>query len=316
MQTCLLAATEPASTVNVLLPMAVLFTAMSVARLAWLVIAMSDRDCPLEAHSWEFDAARRLRLRAGSIVYRLCEPLVDELASFSPLLRIYPLQRAKRNLAAGASALPWTAEDFTATETIEGLLAAIGVAYVLSTFFGNVTCVLAAIVIALGYPQWALLKLNKQAVARLSAIRRRLPYGVDLMALMMEAGAGFRESMATVAAEDRHHPLGQELGKVHRAVERGQTLRQALIEFRDRLQQDDVGEFVFSILKAQELGTPMGKILLTLAEQMRLKRFQWAEKKAAEAETQMEHPVLLLTIGCMIIAVGPFVLRAASGYLP
>jgi tight adherence protein C len=316
MEGSLLAAIETVSAAPLLLPLTASLTALAVGRLVWVVIGMSDHDFPHQADSWEFDAARRIRLRKGSLVYRICEPLVDELAAFSPLLRIVPLQRARRNLATGASDLPWTAEELAATKAIEGLLAAITLAYVFSSFMSTPTCILAAVLIGLGYPQGAFVKLNKQAIARLSAIRRRLPYGVDLMALMMEAGADFRESLATVAAENRDHPLGQELGKIHRAVERGQTLRQAMIEFRDRLQQDDVSEFVFSILKAQELGTPLGKIFLTLADQMRLKRFQWAEKKAAEAETRMEQPVLLLMIGCLIIAVGPFVLRAASGYLP
>jgi tight adherence protein C len=164
--------------------------------------------------------------------------------------------------------------------------------------------------------QWAFIKLNKAAVLRLDRLKARLPYGVDLMALMMEAGAGFRDSLGAVARENSDHPLGQELGKVQYAIERGQTLRQALIEMRDRLNQDDVNEMVFSILKAEELGTPLGKIFLTLADQMRLKRFQWAEKKAGEAETQISYPGMLLMMACMIVAVGPFVLRAASGYLP
>jgi tight adherence protein C len=310
-----LAAMETASASTTLLPLAIAFTALTAASLAWVLIGMSNRDLPRQADSWDYDAVRRMRLRTGNLVYRVCEPLVDELASFPPLLRVIPL-RVRRNLAAGASDLPWTAEEFAATKAIEGLLVAMGLGYVLSSLAGTTTCVLAAIVIALGYLPWAFVKLNRRGVARLDAIRRRLPYGVDLMALMMEAGAGFRESLATIAAENRDHPLGQELGKVHRAVEQGQTLRQALIDFRDRLQHDDISELVFSILKSQELGTPLGKIFLSLAEQMRLKRFQFAEKKAAEAETRMERPLLLLLIGCLMIAVGPFVLQAAAGYLP
>jgi tight adherence protein C len=293
-----------------LLPiLAVTFSGLAVARLAWVLLTMSNRDCPRQADSWEFDAARRIRLRAGSLIHRLCEPLVDELAS-CPLLQRYPLARVRRNLLAGAGDLPWTAEEFAAVKTIEGLLVAGALAYALSSFYGTAVCILAAVLTSAGYPLWAMIKLNRQAVGRLDAIRRRLPYAVDLMALMMEAGAGFRESLATVVAEDRNHPLGQELARIHHSVDRGQTLRQALIEFRDRLHQDDISELVFSILKAQELGAALSKIFLSLADQMRLKRFQWAEKKAAEAETRMEQPVWVLMIACLIIAIGPIVLRA------
>ncbi|NLS93859.1 MAG: type II secretion system F family protein [Planctomycetaceae bacterium] len=310
------AALETSSKQELLLPLAVLCTGLAVGRLVWIFLAMINRDVPSEADSWEFDLARRIMLREGSAVYRFCEPLVDELAGFPLFLKLVPIQAGRRSLAAGASELPWKAEEFAATKAIEGIFVTSLSAYLLWSAFSPLASVGISVALGFAYVQWAFIKLNKAAVLRLDRLKARLPYGVDLMALMMEAGAGFRDSLGAVARENSDHPLGQELGKVQYAIERGQTLRQALIEMRDRLNQDDVNEMVFSILKAEELGTPLGKIFLTLADQMRLKRFQWAEKKAGEAETQISYPGMLLMMACMIVAVGPFVLRAASGYLP
>jgi len=301
---------------SLLLPLTITCTALAVGRLARVLIGFALRDSPAPCETWECDTSRRARLREAHILYRLCEPLIDDLAGWATLMRMVPILRLQRNLDAGAGKLPWTASEFAATKMIEGLLLAMLLAWLLGGMFSLPTCAVIGCLTLMVYPQWACIKLNAQARVRLEAIQRRLPYGIDLMALMMQAGAGFRDSLAAVAAESGDHPLGQELRKVHLAAEHGQPLRQALIELRDRLHQDDVGELVFSILKAQELGTPLSTIFLALAEQMRLKRFQWAEKKAAQAETRMESPVLLLLIGSLIIAVGPFVLLAAKGHLP
>ena len=316
MGTIVATAIDTAPSQDTLLLLAAGCTALAVGTLLAAIIRMCDRNVPSQVDSWEFDGARRIRLRAGSFVFRFLEPLVDDLASFTPFLRMVPIQRIERNLSAGADDLPWTAEEFAATKAIEGLLAAIAVTYIASSYCSPRTTVMLAFGVAVGYPFWTFGQLNKMANTRLDAIRRRLPYSVDLMALMMEAGGGFRESLQAVAVENCDHPLGQEFGKVHRSMERGQTLREALIDLRDRLNQDDVSEMVFSVLKAQELGTPLGQIFLTLAEQMRLRRFQWAEKKAGEAETKMNGPTMLLMMACLLVSVGPLILQAISGRLP
>jgi tight adherence protein C len=303
-------------TQKVLLPLVAICTAVAVGRLAWVLFVIFDREVQATADSWEFDAARRIRLRRGNQIYRFSEPLVDDLASFSPFLRLVPIQRTQRNLAAGASDLPWKAEEFAAVSAVEGIVVGSLCGVLSASMFTCAVSAVVGVVVALAYLLYAFTELNKTAVNRLDAIRRRLPYAVDLMALMMEAGAGFRESLAAVAQENHDHPLGEEFAKVHYAVERGQPLRQALIEMRDRLNQDDIKGMVFDVLKAEELGSPLTKTFLTLADDMRLKRFQWAQKKAGEAESRITHPGMVLMVACLIVAIGPFILRAVSGALP
>jgi len=71
---------------------------------------------------------------------------------------------------------------------------------------------------------------------------------------------------------------------------------------------------VFSIL-SRRAGNAAWKIFLTLADQMRLKRFH-GRKESRKAETQITYPGMLLMVACMISAVGPFCACDASGYLP
>jgi hypothetical protein len=44
------------------------------------------------------------------------------------------------------------------------------------------------------------------------------------------------------------------------------------------------------------------------ADQMRLKRSQWGEKAAAEAQVQMTFPAMIVMLACMLLVLGPFVL--------
>ena len=142
--------------------------------------------------------------------------------------------------------------------------------------------------------------------------KRRLPYAVDLIALMMEAGASFRESLATIVRENRGHALGEEFGQVLSEIEYGQTLRQALSNLRDRLADNELNEMIFAVHKAEELGTPLSMIFLRQAEQMRLMRSQWAERMAGKANANISFPGLIVMLGCMLIVIGPFVLNALS----
>jgi tight adherence protein C len=44
---------------------------------------------------------------------------------------------------------------------------------------------------------------------------------------------------------------------------------------------------------------------------MRLRRAQWGEKAAAEAEVQIVFPGMLVMLACLIVVVAPMVLPAA-----
>jgi tight adherence protein C len=142
--------------------------------------------------------------------------------------------------------------------------------------------------------------------------KRRLPFAVDLMALMMEAGAGFQDALRTAVTENSKHPLGEELSLVLRQSDLGEQRSKALESFQQRIADPDVRELVAAINRGEELGTPLSSILRTQADQMRLKRSQWGEKAAAEAQVSMTFPSMLIMIACLLLVLGPFVLPAIS----
>jgi len=131
---------------------------------------------------------------------------------------------------------------------------------------------------------------------------------LDLIALTMEAGASFIESMTIAAKENQNHPLGQQLAEVLRDMSVGRTRKEALEDLQDRLGDENVTEITSAIIKGEELGTPLSQILRSQADQMRLKRSQWAEKAAAEAQVNIVFPGMIVMIACLIIVLAPFVL--------
>jgi tight adherence protein C len=157
--------------------------------------------------------------------------------------------------------------------------------------------------------------LNTAVLERTEQIRRRLPFAVDLMALMLEAGANFSHVLETVVRENRGHPLGAELADVVRQVGLGSPRAEALSRFERRLHDQDVTDIVFAINKGEELGTPLSKILRSQADRMRLKRAQWGEKAATEAQVRIAFPGMLVMLACLLVILAPIILPAIAPLL-
>ena len=253
-----------------------------------------------------FEQGRRTEMRAASGIYRNCEPLVDELTMF------FPDSHATDELAHHLKLTPdfpsWKPAEFLAAKTIEGVLvggaililvAALGIPILAIGFGGG---------IAFLYPTMARRSVISTAKSRLRILKLRLPFAIDQISLMMEAGAGFEDALRTVVSDNADHPLSVEFDEVIRQMSLGRPRSQALTGFRDRMDDDDISEIVFAIIKGEELGTPLSGILREQADQMRLKRSQWGEKAAAEAEVQMVFPGMITMVACLLVIVAPILL--------
>jgi tight adherence protein C len=135
---------------------------------------------------------------------------------------------------------------------------------------------------------------------------------MDLMSLTRDAGASFRESLETAAKENGEHPAGEVLTDVLHLLDSGRTQQQAMNALADRVNEETVCELVFAINKADELGTPIARTLAELADQMRLKRQQWGEKVAGEAQVKIMFPGILIMLACIIVILAPMLLAALS----
>lgn len=285
---------------------------ISCVWLAGRIMAIVERHRKHAVASWEFEELRRIQLREGNQAYRCFEPLIDELAS-TRAVRHLTSEKIQLALSRGAEPLPWKPEEFVGTAVMESILMFCAVAFVGSGYFASTAFIGIAAGVS-GLFLWLILSgLDKKGKDRLAQIETRLPYSVDLIALMMGAGADFERGLETVIRETPEHPLSSEFDKVLQSVGRGRVLSEALEDVNNRLSSELIRVMVFSVNKANELGTPLADMFLELADDMRLKKSQWAETKAGEAQTNINFPSLIIMCGCLITIVGIFVLPFATG---
>lgn len=264
-----------------------------------------------------FERARRGRLAEGSPTYRTFESLIERLAAWDAR-RILPSahDRLEGDLAAADVPLPWTPSEYRAVKGVEGALLGLVVGAVVALLFGNLLVgVAAGAALGIATFQIGMADLASRSARREASIRKALPFMVDLMALMMEAGASFPEALTVAAREYQDTPAGDEWARVLADVDRGRPRRDALESLRARVRSDDVAEIVFAVNKGEELGTPLSQILKAQAAQLRIKRSQWIEKASAEAEVKIAAPGFIVMIACMLVIAVPFLLQGAFQFL-
>ncbi|MCA9008288.1 MAG: type II secretion system F family protein [Planctomycetaceae bacterium] len=278
------------------------------------VLLIVDRHIRTFAEEWEFEQSRRVKLRHGSRVYRLTEPLIDELCE-TRLMKLFGIDRISLAISRGGDPLPWKAKEFISVSMMESLLLFLAIMLFGSGFTSVLICLAAGLLFSAVFLRASLKSVCRKADRRIELIQRRLPFGIDLISLMMRAGAGFRDALATVVSESGRHPFADEFYRVLSDVSHGKTLHEALSDLDQRLRSDDVREMVFAIKKSEELGTPLAEIFSNLADQMRLRKSQWAEAAAGKAQIKIHGPQLIIMVACMLTILAPFIFEGISTYL-
>ncbi len=152
-------------------------------------------------------------------------------------------------------------------------------------------------------------RLAMRAAARLRQIKRRMPYLLDLLTLLMEAGATFLNALNQAVDEFRGHPVAEEFGRVLADMNLGKTRMEAFQAMRDRLADDEITSIIGTIIQGEHLGTPLARIFRSQADVLRVKRSQRAESIAGEAGVNMLMPAVLVMAATVLIILGPFLLN-------
>ena len=143
----------------------------------------------------------------------------------------------------------------------------------------------------------------------------------DLLAQRARLSQLYREKHPDLVVLDAQIKLANqrmqsELTKMLQALEtQVRVLRgreEALLAFQERMNDPNVDELVFAINKGEELGTPLSRILRDQAAQMQVKRAQWGEMAAADAEVKIIFPGILTMVACLLVIVATFVLPALT----
>jgi tight adherence protein C len=164
---------------------------------------------------------------------------------------------------------------------------------IMATIFG---------LVGLFAPEFALSKL---AAARAERIAADLPKGIDLLAVSVEAGLGFDAAVAKVTAR-MDGPLVDELQIMLSEIRIGVSREQALRRLAERVPAREVGTFVQAVVQSELLGSSMGRILRTQADDLRRRRHVRAEEKAMKAPVKMLFPTVLFIFPALFIVIlGP-----------
>ena len=143
---------------------------------------------------------------------------------------------------------------------------------------------------------------------RQSRIQAEAADMIDQMTICVEAGLGLDAAIARVA-KTTEGPLADELRRTMNDIRAGVPRSQALRALADRTQIAEIRQLVTALLQAQKHGVPLAETLRIQSAQMRLKRTQRTEEKAAKLTVKMLFPIILCFLPVfMIIIMVPSVL--------
>lgn len=292
------------------LPPAILSSIFGVAvfLFTWTIWRALSTEDLTQDNEWRYDVNRINELRRISTFYRTLQPVIQAFARFNRGAFAEQLPEIGREIQAAGLPRFWTASEYLAKIELQALMLMPAYVYMCVQFMGPAGSVMALMLTVLtGY----LLRRNLRSAARyrLVLIKRRMPFLLDLVTLLMEAGSTFLQALKEAVDEFHEHPVGVEFGRVLGELNMGKGRIAALESMRERLHDDEITSIVGSIIQGEQLGTPLAKIFRTQADVLRLKRSQRAETIAGEAAVKMLLPGILIMASTVLVILGPFMLN-------
>ncbi|MEW2621650.1 DUF5936 domain-containing protein [Streptomyces sp. NPDC048106] len=205
----------------------------------------------------------RMGMRYAPLVLRLMGP------------RLVARYRRRIDLAGNPGGL--TIDRYAARRAVYGALG--GVGFLVFLLRGQW---FVAVLLLLFGAFWTEVGLWSAIRVRKDVIERTLPDFLDVLAVVVSAGLGFRQALDRVASR-YEGPWADELRITLRQMDLGMSRRQAFAELRRRNDSEQVAMFVTALQQGEELGAPIVDTLVSLAKDMRRTDAQNARRKAARA---------------------------------
>ncbi|MGW1492126.1 DUF5936 domain-containing protein [Streptomyces sp. NPDC002402] len=191
-----------------------------------------------------------------------------------------------------------TVDRYAARRAVYGFIGALGAFALLI----NAHPFLALLFVAFGI-WWAEVGIWAATRARKAAIERTLPDFLDVLAVVVSAGLGFRQALDRVAERYRG-PWADELKITLRQMDMGISRRDAFEQLRKRNASEQVAQFVTALQQGEELGAPIVDTLIAIANDMRRTDAQNARRRASKAVPQATGIVTMLMVPATILLIG------------
>jgi tight adherence protein C len=285
-----------------------LMVGLAVATAAHWIIAVLRSEDVKQGEEWRYDVSRINELRRLDWFYRVFQPVVQLLAKVNRKLFFESLAGIYREIQAAGLPRFWLPEEYLAKLQLIALGSAPVFVYLFLMWSGENGLVLAGLAVI--FSAWLLRRrLAGRARWQLHQIKRRMPFLLDLLTLLMEAGSTFIGALKQAVVEFEGHPIATEFGRVLADMNLGKTRTEAFLAMRDRLSDDEITSIIGAIIQGELLGTPLANIFRTQADVLRIKRTQRAEMIAGEAGVNMLLPAVLVMLATVLIIIGPFLLN-------
>ncbi|MFI6561564.1 DUF5936 domain-containing protein [Streptomyces sp. NPDC050534] len=244
-----------------------------------------------------------LALEVGSTRTGAVDSLVDRLGMrYAPAVlrlmgpKMVARYRRKIDLAGNPGGL--TIDRYAARRAVYGFLGGVGGLVFLMK--GNL--IVAVILFAFG-AFWTEVGIWAAIRVRRDVIERTLPDFLDVLAVVVSAGLGFRQALDRVASK-YEGPWADELRITLRQMDLGMSRRQAFAELRRRNDSEQVAMFVTALQQGEELGAPIVDTLVSLAKDMRRTDAQNARRKAARAVPKATMMITTFMVPATMILLG------------
>lgn len=276
-----------------------IFTGLSVGLLVYAIFQL--RFAKLE------DEYRRLNA-TQSVLFKLIAPLVQILAVYNEkIISDSYREKYKRKLVISGNPLHMIPSEFLGLQEISAVGGAFFGILLVITFKWNFLIIL---LIGLGGFCLPLLWLNETIARRKQAMFLALPFSMDLLTLVVEAGLTFTAAIEEVVDKGQPGPLRDEFGRMLQDLRLGVSVRDALKGMAERTDMFEMRSFSSALIQADTLGAPLGNALRSQSEIRRTERFQKAEKMAQEAPVRMLFPLLFFIFPAVfIILLVPIILK-------
>lgn len=242
----------------------------------------------------------------GKLSFRRFTPLVMHLMTILNIrLSIEKSEEMATKLQLGGQEDKFRVEDFI---TLKVLSALFFLLYFLFLGFAGdqpLFIYLAVFIMFIGFlipDQWLKSKINKRKLQ----IRKELPYMLNAIAVMSEAGLNLMPAMKEVASK-QDGELSKELKKVTRDVSVGESQVRALERMGERCQVDEVNRFISALSQNIERGASgITKVLRDQAKEVWEARKKNAQQLGEQASMKLFLPLLLFALpATAIFILGP-----------
>jgi tight adherence protein C len=149
---------------------------------------------------------------------------------------------------------------------------------------------------------------------RREEMRRELPDSLDVLAVSVEAGLGFDAALARLGAY-LEGPLVEEFLLVLAELRVGESRSNALHKMADRVDIPELTAVVSSLIQAEQLGSPLGRMLRVQAHESRNRRQVAAEERAMKAPVKMLLPTAIFIFPAMFVVIlGPAFMKIGEAF--